>query len=88
MKNEKPISREKIAAEKQTNLTQGEQQLRKHVKFLQGWHQQWMSLANWYFSSSKVIHGVFEMPVGQRTLLRDHFSSTLLDPKHDAADVG
>ena len=36
MKNEKPISREKIAAEKQTNLTQGEQQLRKHVKFLQG----------------------------------------------------
>ena len=44
--------------------------------------------ANWYFSSSEVIHGVFEMPVGQRTLLRDHSYSIPLDPKHDAADVG
>ena len=42
--------------------------------------------ANWYFSSSKVIHGIFEMPADQRT--RDHAYSIPLDPKHDAADVG
>ena len=44
--------------------------------------------ATWYFSSSKVIHGVLEMPVGQRTLLWEHSYSIPLDPKHDAADVG
>ena len=43
------------------------------------------SLANWHFSNSKVIQGVFEMPVCQRTLLRNH--SIPLDTKTNLQEM-